>query len=222
MVYADPSLAAGDIVKAVHIQDLRAGMNAGLHHSSRHARVRAGPGAPREYDVKSVKTGATPDQLGFTANAKGFAYLDQGVGGMLSGPQCPTTDHGHGIPAQLTSPPANCNPNASWAAFAKQFDGKFRVPTVRNVDMRPYPTFVKAYMHNGYLKSLKEVVHFYNTRDRFAASSCAAGTEKVTCWPPPEVAANLDKTVGNLGLSDKEEDQIVAFLRALTDGFKSP
>jgi hypothetical protein len=26
MVYADPSLAAGDIVKAVHIQDLRAGM----------------------------------------------------------------------------------------------------------------------------------------------------------------------------------------------------
>jgi len=164
----------------------------------------------------------TPDQFGFTANAKGFAYLDQGVGGMLSGPQCPSTVHGHGIPAQLTSPAANCNPNASWAAFAKQFDGKFRVPTVRNVDMRPYPTFVKAYMHNGYLKSLKEVVHFYNTRDRFAASSCAAGTEKVTCWPPPEVAANLDKTVGNLGLSDKEEDQIVAFLRALTDGFKSP
>lgn len=25
---------------------------------------------------------------------------------------------------------------------------------------------VKAYMHNGYFKSLNEVVHFYNTRDR--------------------------------------------------------
>ena len=29
----------------------------------------------------------------------------------------------------------------------------------------PRPNFVKAYMHNGYFKSLKEVVHFYNTRD---------------------------------------------------------
>ena len=36
--------------------------------------------------------------------------------------------------------------------------------------LRPYPTgvFVKAFMHNGYLLSLKEVVHFYNTRDKFA------------------------------------------------------
>lgn len=162
-----------------------------------------------------------PDQFGFTANAEGFDYLDKGVGGFLSGPQCPETDHGHGIPPQLTSPPANCNPNASWAALAPQFDGKFRVPTLRNVDKRPYPAFVKAYMHNGYLKSLKEVVHFYNTRDRFAASSCAPGTEKVTCWPPPEITANLDKTIGKLGLSKKEEDQIVAFLRTLTDGFTS-
>lgn len=48
--------------------------------------------------------------------------------------------------------------------LASQFDGKFRVPTLRNVDKRPRPDFVKAYMHNGYLKSLKEVVHFYNTR----------------------------------------------------------
>jgi cytochrome c peroxidase len=24
------------------------------------------------------------------------------------------------------------------------------VPTLRNVDKRPYPTFVKAYGHNGY------------------------------------------------------------------------
>jgi cytochrome c peroxidase len=33
------------------------------------------------------------------------------------------------------------------------------------VDKRPRPDFVKVYMHNGYLKSLKEVVHFYNRRD---------------------------------------------------------
>ncbi len=33
---------------------------------------------------------------------------------------------------------------ADWAVLAPQFDGKFRVPTLRNVDMRPYPSFVKA------------------------------------------------------------------------------
>ena len=77
-------------------------------------------------------------------------------------------------------------------------------------------------MHNGYLKSLKEVVHFYNTRDAFP--NCPAGSpgEKVTCWPPPEVTANMDMTIGNLNLSDAEEDQIVAFMRALTDGFTRP
>jgi len=131
----------------------------------------------------------TPDQFGFTANAEGLAYLDKGVGGMLGGPQCPSTVHGHGIPAQLTSPSANCNPNASWAAFAPQFDGKFRVPTLRNVDKRPYPTFVKAYMHHGYLKSLKEVVHFYNTRDTLPSCPQGSPGEKVMCWPPSEIEA---------------------------------
>jgi hypothetical protein len=38
----------------------------------------------------------------------------------------------------------------------------------------------------------------------------------------PEVKNNIDMTSGNLGLTDKEEDQIVAFLRTLTDGFTRP
>jgi hypothetical protein len=38
----------------------------------------------------------------------------------------------------------------------------------------------------------------------------------------PEVENNLDKTVGNLQLTDQEEDQIVAFLQTLTDGFTRP
>ena len=57
------------------------------------------------------------------------------------------------------------NPDAKWVELAPKFEGKFQVPTLRNVDMRPRPDFIKAYMHNGYFKSLKEVVHFYNTRD---------------------------------------------------------
>jgi cytochrome c peroxidase len=147
-----------------------------------------------------------PDPFGFTANPEGPAFTDLGVG------------------LFLRSQAGGINPNSDWTALAPQFDGKMQVSTARNVDMRPCPTFVRAYMHNGYLKTLKEVVHFYNTRDKpgFPAASCPAGTEKKTCWPPPEVTANLDMTIGNLGLSDAEEDQLVAFMRTLTDGFTRP
>ena len=64
----------------------------------------------------------------------------------------------------------------------------WRVPTLRNVG--PERGFPKAYMHNGYFKSLKAVVHFYNTRDVKPVctgdyndgEALAAG-----CWPVPEV-----------------------------------
>jgi hypothetical protein len=46
--------------------------------------------------------------------------------------------------------------------------------------------------------------------------------EKVDCWPMPEVRNNIDMTSGNLGLTDKEEDDIVAFLHTLSDGFTRP
>ena len=46
-----------------------------------------------------------------------------------------------------------------------QFRGLFKTPSNRDVDLRPSPTFVKAYMHNGVHKSLQAVVHFYNTRN---------------------------------------------------------
>src|SRR5438093_12550919 len=144
-----------------------------------------------------------PDPFGFTPNPVGFAFTDLGVGLFLRSL-------------------SGTNPNADWTPLAPQFDGKMQVSTARNVDMRPCPTFVKAFMHNGYLKSLKEVVHFYNTRD--ALPSCPQGSpgEKVTCWPPSEIEANKDMTIGHLGLSEKEENQLVEFLEMLTDGFTSP
>ncbi|MRR34598.1 cytochrome C, partial [bacterium] len=104
--------------------------------------------------------------------------------------------------------------------YAEKNYGKHKVPTVRNVDKRPYPMFVKAYGHNGYFKSLKEIVHFYNTRDKYPACKSGDSREKMTCWPAPEVSANVNKTeMGNLGLSDMEEDAIVAFMMTLTDGY---
>ena len=95
-----------------------------------------------------------------------------------------------------------------------------KVPTLRNVDKRPYPGFVKAFGHNGYFKSLEEIVHFYNTRD--VLPTCAHGSpgEKVTCWPAPEYPWNVNTAeLGNLGLSPAEEAAIVEFLKTLSDGY---
>ena len=145
-----------------------------------------------------------PDAYGFIPNPLGSAFVDLGVGLFLRGK-------------------SGVTPNSDWAQYANNFDGKMQVSTLRNADMRPYPGFVKVYMHNGYLKSLREVVHFYNTRDSYRVpGSCPAGAEKLTCWPPAEVSANMDTTIGNLGLSDKEEDQIVKFMETLTDGYMRP
>ncbi|MDB4899301.1 MAG: putative methylamine utilization protein MauG [Gemmatimonadetes bacterium] len=144
----------------------------------------------------------TPSPAGYTPNPAGARFVDRGVGAFLRSPG---------------------NPNPAWTRLADKLDGAMRVPTVRNVDMRPRPDFVKAYMHNGYLKSLKEVVHFYNTRDVLprCQGENAAG-EKVSCWPAPEVATNVDTTIVKLGMTPHEEDLIVAFLKTLTDAPPRP
>jgi cytochrome c peroxidase len=148
----------------------------------------------------------TPDQWGFTANPLGFGFTDEGMGLFLDGY--------YGAP-----------PDLDWGVQLPQFEGKFQTSTVRNAAMVPYAGFVKAYMHNGYLTSLKEVVHFYNTRDVYPypvlSGQCPSGTiEKVTCWPMPEDANNENTTIGKLGLTPQEEDDIVAFLETLVDGYK--
>jgi cytochrome c peroxidase len=167
--------------------------------------------APMFTDFTSANTGvprnlaipyfceSKPDQVGYTANPLGFTFFDLGVGAMLSG----TNDQ---------------NP-LEWKHLAPLYNGKFQVPTLRNVDKRPRANFIKAYMHNGYLKSLAEVVHFYNTSQ--ALPRCAQGSpgEKVSCWPSPETPENLTPLIGNLGLSPQNEKDLVAFLQTLTDGF---
>jgi cytochrome c peroxidase len=102
-------------------------------------------------------------------------------------------------------------------------------PQCTTTEAGPTPYFQKEFFHNGYIKSLKQLVHFYNTRDVYAfnvtSGNCPDGTvEKVTCWPVPEVnnPTIIDMTTGKLGLTDQEENQIVAFLRTLTDGFTRP
>jgi len=46
--------------------------------------------------------------------------------------------------------------------------------------------------------------------------------EGITYWPPPEIDQNVSHKLGNLGLTDAEENQIVEFLKTLTDGYFVP
>jgi cytochrome c peroxidase len=117
-------------------------------------------------------------------NPAGAAWVDTGLGGFLK-----------------TAGTAEAVWGPEW--------GKHKVPTLRNVDLRPTRKFVKAYSHNGYFKSLEEIVHFYNTRDVPGAA-----------WPLPEVTDNINRAeMGNLGLNHGEELAIVAFLSTLSDGY---
>jgi cytochrome c peroxidase len=161
----------------------------------------------------------TPDFFGFTPNPEGFIYTDFGLGTFLR------SGFGSGP-----------NPNSTWIQFAPTSDGLMQTMTARDVGLvppqcptteAPGPYFQKEFFHNGYIKSLKQLVHFYNTRDVFRmqveSGECPAGTtEKVDCWPAAEVPQNQDMTVGNLGLTDTEENQIVTFKLTLNDGFTMP
>ncbi len=136
---------------------------------------------------------------GLPVNPEGASWVDPGLGGFLA-----------------TRP--------EWAAMADENLGKHKVPTLRNVGKRFGKGATRAFTHNGYFKSLKGVIHFHNTRDVKPVCADPMPTEsealKQDCWPPAEVLDNVNTAeVGNLGLSDAEEDAIVAFMETLSDDF---
>jgi cytochrome c peroxidase len=157
-------------------------------------------------DRQPFFTDFTFDNLGIPKNPENPVYdvnpgfIDPGLGGFLKN---------SGYDEQVYE--------AEW--------GKHKVPTLRNVDLRPSDDFVKAYGHNGYFKSLEGIVNFYNTRDvkpvcpgdYTEAQALDAG-----CWPPAEVPTNVNvDELGDLGLTPQEEAAIVAFLKTLSDGFEA-
>jgi len=87
-------------------------------------------------------------------------------------------------------------------------NGKVKVMTVRNIAL------TGPYAHNGFFTRLKDIVHFYNTRD------VAGALPGKRDWPPAEVpeTVNFDE-LGNLGLSKQDEDDLVKFMRTLSDGY---
>lgn len=156
---------------------------------------------------------------GKPVNPAGSTWIDPGLAGFLD--QLVKDPGWRSLPYVSASVSA-LSPEAISAFVAPNY-GKHRVPTLRNVDLRPTPGFVKAYGHNGFFKSLEGIVHFYNTRD--VLEPCAGRVTEAAalannCWPAAEVAENVNHDeLGDLGLSDAEEDALVAFLGTLSDGW---
>ncbi len=137
-----------------------------------------------------------------TWNPEGESWVDLGLGGYLSSV---------GYDESVYTPEL----------------GKQKVPTLRNVDLRPSKDFLKAYGHNGYFKSLDQIVHFYNTRDVLGNCEDLPSTAKPpigkVCWYPPEYPDTVNSAeLGNLGLTVGDEKAIVAFLKTLSDGYFTP
>lgn len=105
------------------------------------------------------------------------------------------------------------------AVGKREEDGKFKVPTLRNIAV------TGPYMHNGYFKTLRGAVAFYNDRDKKPLCNKNRVTEAAAlqqrCWPAPEVIANVNRDeLGDLKLTEREIDDIVAFMQTLTDGYR--
>jgi len=93
-------------------------------------------------------------------------------------------------------------------------DGKFRVPTLRNITETP------PYGHNGYFENLSYLLDFLNTRDigSYDVGTCTRSARHARCsWPGPEVTATVDHSIGNLGLTAQDLADLLAFLGTLTD-----
>ena len=104
--------------------------------------------------------------------------------------------------------------------------GLFRTPSLRNVALR------KTFFHNGLVHSLREAVAFYVERDtqpeKWYPRRSDGTVAKFDDLPSAYLTnVNTDAPFGGKpgdrpALSPSEIDDIVAFLRTLTDGYSPP
>jgi cytochrome c peroxidase len=131
-------------------------------------------------------------------NPDGIAWIDYGLGGFLK--------------------------NAGFAPEEYETElGKFKTPTLKNIDLRPYPEFVKAFGHNGFFKNLDAmdgIIHFYAWRATMDAMNGGMGggmTPNPNMFPAPELDENRILTRPFNFMMDG--DELVAFLKTLSDGY---
>jgi cytochrome c peroxidase len=83
-----------------------------------------------------------------------------------------------------------------WPEFQRvAVDGAFKTPGLRNSEL------TGPYFHNGGMATLRQVVQFYNRGGNFCSFN----------------QKDLDPTIAPLGLDERQEKQLVAFLVSLTD-----
>ena len=94
--------------------------------------------------------------------------------------------------------------------------GKFRTPTLRNIEL------TAPYMHNGRYATLRQVILHYD----IVVSSAEAGFTPIQNYPEVDssIAAELNFGDPNLapalGLSNQQIDDLIAFMLTLTDGYR--
>lgn len=97
------------------------------------------------------------------------------------------------------------NPNIT----DKNQDGKFKVPTLRNV------AITAPYMHNGVFQDLETVVLFY---DKFNNPERTTNPETGKPWGEAEVPKTVNlKLLKAKKLTQRKVDALVAFMKILTD-----
>jgi cytochrome c peroxidase len=104
-------------------------------------------------------------------------------------------------------------------AGVAKYCGMFKAPTLRNVALK------QSFYHNGVAHSLRDAVAFYAERDTDPQKWYPVGPDgKVRKFDdlPPDYGANVNQELpfgGRRVLSDADVDDLVAFLRTLTDGY---
>jgi cytochrome c peroxidase len=109
---------------------------------------------------------------------------------------------------------------------SKQYCGMFKTPTLRNVATR------KVFFHNGQIKSLRDAIRFYNTRDTSPELwyPTANGTVQKFDDLPPEYRGNIDAQKPLDGrargakpaMSEEDMHDLETFLNTLTDDYSPP
>lgn len=117
-----------------------------------------------------------------------------------------------------------CGPSRTDLSNQATLCGKFRVPSLRNVAL------TAPYFHNARFNTLEEVVGFYATRDIDPARWYPVVNGQVQRYDdlPAQYQGNLhrgapfNRRPGQLpALSPQDVNDIVAFLKTLTDGFSA-
>jgi cytochrome c peroxidase len=103
-----------------------------------------------------------------------------------------------------------CGPERKDLRERAEYCGRFRAPTLRNVALR------HSFFHNGVFSELRQAVRFYAQRDRKLDDLPARYRANVNNEAPFGVGLG-----GEPALSERDVDDLVEFLKTLTDGYRN-